>query len=202
MPFRRRCRHARSGRRTGIQEQVTDIGQFAAGFHNNWLLALCLSSAWWFWSCWPLRCSIPSRCQPYAIADLAQHGARGRIWTLIPVLILVAIAIPSMRLLQTQYKPAARPTLTVKVTGNQWYWTYHYPDNGGFEIVSNMLKEKADVAGRAFPYRCRRPAASCRRRAHGPPGRQGHQVPGHLDRRDPRFGFRPSGPRSTPIPAG
>jgi cytochrome c oxidase subunit 2 len=35
--------------------------------------------------------------------------------------------------------------LTIKVTGNQWYWTYQYPDNGGFEIVSNMLKEKADV---------------------------------------------------------
>ena len=43
--------------------------------------------------------------------------------------------------------------------GNQWYWTYQYPDNGGFEIVSNMLKEKGEVAGRrALPHRRRRPA--------------------------------------------
>ena len=34
--------------------------------------------------------------------------------------------------------------VTIKVVGNQWYWTYQYPDNGGFEIVSNMLKEKGD----------------------------------------------------------
>jgi cytochrome c oxidase subunit 2 len=66
------------------------------------------------------------------------------VWTLVPVLILVAIAIPSMRLLRTQYTPPPAD-LTVKVTGNQWFWTYSYPDNGDFEIVSNLLKEKADV---------------------------------------------------------
>ena len=62
------------------------------------------------------------------------------IWTLVPVLILVAIAIPSIRLLRHQYSPP-KADLTVKVIGNQWYWTYQYPDNGDFEIVSNMLKE-------------------------------------------------------------
>ena len=36
-------------------------------------------------------------------------------------------------------------SLTVKATGNQWYWSYSYPDNGGFEIVSNQLKEQADA---------------------------------------------------------
>ena len=61
------------------------------------------------------------------------------------MLILVAIAVPSIRLLSHQYSPP-KADLTVKVIGNQWYWTYQYPDNGGFEIVSNMLKEKGDVA--------------------------------------------------------
>jgi cytochrome c oxidase subunit 2 len=64
-------------------------------------------------------------------------------WTLIPVLILVAIALPSIRLLAHQYSPP-KADLTVKVTGNQWYWTYAYPDNGGFEIVSNMLSDADD----------------------------------------------------------
>jgi cytochrome c oxidase subunit 2 len=61
------------------------------------------------------------------------------VWTLVPVLILVGIAIPSMDLLAKQYNPAPTNALTVKVTGNQWFWTYGYPDNGGFEVVSNML---------------------------------------------------------------
>ena len=66
------------------------------------------------------------------------------------MLILVAIAIPSIRLLRDQYSPP-KADVTVKVIGNQWYWTYQYPDNGDFEIVSNMLKEQADVkAGERF----------------------------------------------------
>ncbi|NKJ42993.1 cytochrome c oxidase subunit II [Novosphingobium sp. SG919] len=61
------------------------------------------------------------------------------IWTLVPVLILVVIAVPSIRLLAHQYEPAPKGALTVKVTGYQWYWGYTYPDNGGFEVISNML---------------------------------------------------------------
>ena len=67
------------------------------------------------------------------------------LWTLIPVLILVAIAVPSISLLATQYKPAPAGSLTVKATGYQWYWGYTYPDNGGFEVISNMLKEPGEV---------------------------------------------------------
>jgi hypothetical protein len=43
------------------------------------------------------------------------------------------------RLLAHQYQPAPKGALTVKVTGYQWYWGYTYPDNGGFEVISNML---------------------------------------------------------------
>jgi cytochrome c oxidase subunit 2 len=69
---------------------------------------------------------------------------------------------PSIRLLRHQYSPPPAD-LTVKVIGNQWYWTYQYPDNGGFEIVSNMLKEKNEVAAApALPHRRRRPAACWR----------------------------------------
>jgi len=69
------------------------------------------------------------------------------VWTGIPILILVAIAVPSVSLLRAQFKDPGKDTLTIKATGNQWYWTYSYPDNGGFEVISNMLKEKADVKG-------------------------------------------------------
>jgi cytochrome c oxidase subunit 2 len=50
-------------------------------------------------------------------------------WTVLPVLILVAIAIPSFRLLFAQYD-FPKADLTVTATGSQWYWTYEYPDHG------------------------------------------------------------------------
>ncbi len=50
-------------------------------------------------------------------------------WTVVPVLILVAIAIPSFRLLFAQYD-FPKADLTITATGNQWYWTYDYPDQG------------------------------------------------------------------------
>src|SRR3546814_1303286 len=63
------------------------------------------------------------------------------VWTLVPVLILLGIAYPSLDLLAKQFKPAPADAVTVKATGYQWYWGYTYPDHGGFEVVSNMLKE-------------------------------------------------------------
>jgi cytochrome c oxidase subunit 2 len=74
------------------------------------------------------------------------------IWTLVPVLILVAIAVPSISLLAAQFKPAGKDALTIKATGNQWYWTYSYPDNGGFEVVSNMLQDKPAAGGKVRQY--------------------------------------------------
>ncbi len=61
------------------------------------------------------------------------------IWTLVPVLILVFMAVPSIRLIAHQYRAPAKDAVTVKVTGYQWYWGYGYPDNGGFEVISNIL---------------------------------------------------------------
>jgi len=61
-------------------------------------------------------------------------------WTVIPVVILVVIAIPSFRILFVQLNtPPA--DLTVKATGKQWYWSYSYPDNGKFEFDSLLVKE-------------------------------------------------------------
>lgn len=73
------------------------------------------------------------------------------IWTVIPVLILVVIAVPSISLLATQFEPAPEDALTVKVTGYQWYWGYSYPDNGDFEVISNMLSVE-DAAARGEPH--------------------------------------------------
>ena len=128
----------------GIQHQVTALGQEAADFHNNWLLLMCVVISIFVlgllgWTIIRYRRGAnptPSRTSHNTMIEV--------IWTLVPVLILVAIAIPSIRLIRAQYSPPPAD-LTVKVIGNQWYWTYQYPDNGGFEVVSNMLKEQKDV---------------------------------------------------------
>jgi len=72
------------------------------------------------------------------------------VWTVVPVLILVVIAVPSITLLARQYESPPEDALTIKATGYQWYWGYTYPDNGGFEVIANMMPEEEAIAG-GFP---------------------------------------------------
>ena len=76
---------------------------------------------------------VPSRTTHNTLIEVA--------WTLIPVLILVGIAVPSFRLLFLQLD-MPKADLTVKVTGKQWYWSYAYPDNGKFEFDSLLAQDK------------------------------------------------------------
>jgi len=62
-------------------------------------------------------------------------------WTVIPVLILLVIAVPSFKLLYAQYD-YPKPDLTIKATGNQWNWTHSYPDHGNFSFTSVMLNDQ------------------------------------------------------------
>lgn len=73
------------------------------------------------------------------------------IWTIIPVLILVVIAVPSLTLLARQYETPPEDAVTVKAIGYQWYWGYAYPDHGDFEVISNMLPEE-EALRRGEPY--------------------------------------------------
>ena len=62
------------------------------------------------------------------------------LWTVIPVMILVVIAVPSFRLLYYSDK-AKDAEMTLKVVGHQWYWGYEYPDSGNFTFDSYMIPE-------------------------------------------------------------
>jgi cytochrome c oxidase subunit 2 len=125
-----------------LQNQVTPIGEEAATFHDYWLLPLCaiisiIVLALLLWAMIRYRRGAnptPSRNSHNTTIEV--------IWTLVPVLILVAIAIPSIRLLRHTYSPPPAD-LTVKVTGHQWYWSYEYPDQG-VTFDSYMLKEAND----------------------------------------------------------
>ncbi len=67
------------------------------------------------------------------------------VWTVLPVIILVVIAVPSITLLARQYETPPADAITIKTVGYQWYWGYEYPDHD-VEIISNMLTEEEAVA--------------------------------------------------------
>lgn len=74
------------------------------------------------------------------------------VWTTVPVLILAVIAVFSFRLLFA-YHDMPKPDLTVKATGNQWYWSYEYPATvgGGISFDSNLLaKDQAETQKRPY----------------------------------------------------
>jgi cytochrome c oxidase subunit 2 len=128
--------------RTGLQDQVTPIGHEAAAFHNNWLLLICAVISIFVLGLL-LFAMIRFRRGANPTPSRNSHNtAIEVIWTLLPVLILVGIAIPSIKLLRHQYTPPPAD-LTVKVTGHQWYWSYELPDYG-VSFDSYMLKEKGD----------------------------------------------------------
>jgi len=72
------------------------------------------------------------------------------IWTIVPVIILVIIAVPSITLLARQYETPPADAVTIKATGYQWYWGYTYPDHGEIEVISNMLDD-AEALKRGEP---------------------------------------------------
>jgi cytochrome c oxidase subunit 2 len=133
----------------GFQPQVTPIGEEALFFHNAILMPLIVAISV-FVLALLLYVMVRFRRSAHPVPSRTTHNTLLEVvWTLVPVLILVAIAVPSIRLLAHQYAPP-KADITVKATGNQWYWTYTYPDHGGFEIISNGLKDE-DAKARGEP---------------------------------------------------
>ena len=128
-----------------FQEQFTETGQYAKWINNAVLLPIItiismfvLGLLLWVIVRFNRRANpVPSKTTHNTFIEV--------VWTLVPVLILLGIAYPSLDLLAKQFKPAPANAVTIKATGYQWYWGYTYPDHGGFEVVSNMLKEEGDV---------------------------------------------------------
>lgn len=122
-----------------LQAQYAPLGEYGHWIHNGVLMPiitviciLVLGLLIWVAIRYNSKANpVPSKTSHNTLIEV--------IWTLVPVLVLVGIAVPSIDLLAKQFKPAPAKSLTIKATGNQWFWTYTYPDNGGFEVVSNML---------------------------------------------------------------
>jgi cytochrome c oxidase subunit 2 len=115
------------------------VQQSIEGLHSLvvWLMALVtvfvaalLGYVMWRYNA--KRNPVPSR--------VSHHTALEVAWTVLPVLILVIIAIPSFRLVYFEDRTATAD-MTIKVTGHQWYWEFAYPDQGGIDFSSYVIPE-------------------------------------------------------------
>lgn len=125
--------------RLGLQDQYSPTGEYASWIHDDVLLpiitAICVLVLLLL-----IVIAVRYNRRANPVASKTSHNTLLEVvWTLVPVLILIGIAVPSIDLIAKQYKPAPKGAVTIKVTGNQWFWTYAYPDNGEFEVISNML---------------------------------------------------------------
>jgi len=124
----------------GFQQSVTPVMDDVAWFHDFLLWLITAITLFVLALLVIVIVRFNARANP--IPSKTTHNTLIEVvWTLVPVIILVVIAIPSFKLLflQQTIPPA---DLTIKATGKQWYWSYSYPDNGKFEFDSIMLQEK------------------------------------------------------------
>ena len=123
-----------------LQQAATPIMEQITWFHN--LLLWTISAITLFVLILLVVVMVKFNAKANPIPSRTTHNTLIEVaWTVVPVLILVAIAIPSFRLLFDQLN-IPKADLTVKATGKQWYWTYSYPDNGPFEFDSLLVRDK------------------------------------------------------------
>jgi cytochrome c oxidase subunit 2 len=123
----------------GMQPGFGPIKDQQIQLHNLVLVIITLITlfvagllVWVMWRYNAKRNPMPSRTAHHTVLEIA--------WTVIPVLILVVIAIPSFRLVY--YEDRTRDAdLTVKVTGHQWYWEYSYPDKNNIDFSSYLIPD-------------------------------------------------------------
>jgi len=128
-----------------LQPQYSDIGQSAAGFHIALVWVMAAISLFVLGLLLYAMVRYNRRANPTP-SKTTHNTFIEVVWTLVPVLILVGIAIPSIKLLSDQYVSPPDDAVTIKATGYQWNWGYEYPDNGIPEYISNMLPEDEAVA--------------------------------------------------------
>jgi cytochrome c oxidase subunit 2 len=135
----------------GLQHAATPVMERITSFHTGLLYVIVAISAFVLALLLIVMVRFNVRSNP--TPSRTTHNTLLEVaWTLVPVLILVGIAIPSFRLLFFQLTIPAMSAeagdLTIKATGKQWFWTYSYPDHGNFEFDSLLIRDPNLLKGR------------------------------------------------------
>jgi cytochrome c oxidase subunit II len=125
----------------GLQPQVTDIGDQAVFMHDYFLMPVMVVISLLVLALLGYVMVVFRRRANPNPSKVTHNTLLEVLWTGIPVLILLVIAVPSIRLLAAQYAPPPKDAVTLKAIGNQWYWVHDYPDHG-VEITSNMMPDE------------------------------------------------------------
>lgn len=129
----------------GFQNAATPVMERLISFHN--LLLWIISGITIFVLVLLIYVAVRFREKANPTPSKTTHNVPLEIvWTVVPIIILIVIVIPSLQLLYYMDK-TAKPEMTLKVTGYQWYWGYEYPDHGGVTFESRMVAEKDLAAG-------------------------------------------------------
>ncbi|MEC7616453.1 MAG: cytochrome c oxidase subunit II [Pseudomonadota bacterium] len=112
----------------GLQPPAGSIAEMADDLHDLLLIVITLISLFVLGLLVYVGIRFRASANPVP-SKTSHHTVIEILWTVIPVLILVGIAVPSFRLLYYLDK-TADTDMVIKVTGNQWYWNYEYPDEG------------------------------------------------------------------------
>lgn len=123
-----------------LQEAATPVMENITWFHGLLLVIITVITLFVLALLVAVVVKFNARANPVP-SQTTHHTLLEVAWTLIPVLILVTIAVPSFRLLFLELD-VPKADLTIKATGKQWYWSYAYPDNGKFEFDSLMAQDK------------------------------------------------------------
>jgi cytochrome c oxidase subunit 2 len=134
-----------------FQDQYSDNGEYALWMHDVILMpVITVISLFVLGLILFVVVRFNRKANPVA-SKTTHNTAIEVIWTIVPVIILVIIAVPSITLLARQYESPPADAVTIKATGYQWYWGYTYPDHGEIEVISNMLDE-AEALKRGEPH--------------------------------------------------
>jgi cytochrome c oxidase subunit 2 len=133
-----------------FQDQYSDNGEYALWMHDIILMpVITVISLFVLGLILYVVVRFNRKANP--VASRTTHNTMIEvIWTIVPVIILVVIAVPSITLLARQYETPPADAVTIKATGYQWYWGYTYPDHGEIEVISNMLDD-AEALKRGEP---------------------------------------------------
>ncbi|MBL8806498.1 MAG: cytochrome c oxidase subunit II [Rhodospirillales bacterium] len=123
----------------GFQPAASPVKEYIGWFHNILLVVITLITV--FVLALLLYTIVRFRAAANPTPSRTTHNTLLEIvWTGVPVLALVLIAIPSIHLIRVSDK-APEADFTLKVTGHQWYWSYGYPDHGEFEYDSYIVQD-------------------------------------------------------------
>jgi cytochrome c oxidase subunit 2 len=122
-----------------FQPAATPIAERAHEFHTQLLWIIAAISA--FVLALLVYVMVRFNAKAHPVPTKTSHNTLVEVlWTVIPVLILVGISIPSFKLMYAADR-IENPEMTIKAIGNQWYWTYEYPDHGNFTFDAVMTPE-------------------------------------------------------------